>query len=191
MRAVVVYESMFGSTRRAAEAVGKGLAPVGEVVVVPVEEADAALEGGADLLVVGGPTHVHGLSRPRTRESAAAMVDKAGSTLALDEHARGKGLREWLPAASATAGLGAAFDTRIAFPLSGHASKAIRRGLRRRGYTMAAPPESFLVGEESALQPGEEERAKAWGERLGSDLTARAGTAGRSDRRRSLHRARP
>lgn len=191
MRAVVVYESMFGSTRRVAEAVGEGLGPVGEVVVVSVEEADAALEGGVDLLVVGGPTHVHGLSRPRTRASAAAMADKAGSALALDEHARGPGLREWLPAAPATAALGAAFDTRIRFPLSGHASRAIGRRLRRRGYVMAEAPESFLVGDENALQPGEEERARAWGERLGHDVTTRAGRAGRSGRRRSLHRARP
>ena len=191
MRAVVVYESMFGSTRRVAEAVGEGLGDVGEVVVVPVEDADAALDGGADLLVVGGPTHVHGLSRPRTRASAVAMADKPGSNLALDEHARGRGLREWLPAAPPAAGLGAAFDTRIAFPLSGHASKAIGRQLRRRGYAMAEPPESFLVGDENVLQPGEEERARAWGERLGHDVADRAGSEGRSGRRRSPRRARP
>jgi len=43
MRAVVVYESMFGNTHAIADAIGKGigqgLEPVDSVVVVPVVEA--------------------------------------------------------------------------------------------------------------------------------------------------------
>ena len=70
MRAVVVYESMFGNTHAIADAIGKGLEPVDNVVVVPVVEAGRERLGDADLLVVGGPTHFHGMSRTRTRKGS-------------------------------------------------------------------------------------------------------------------------
>jgi flavodoxin len=74
MRALIVYESMFGNTRQIAEAVAEGLraghdaAPV-EVGLVEVGEAPATV-ADVDLLVVGGPTHALGMSRPETRQSA-------------------------------------------------------------------------------------------------------------------------
>jgi flavodoxin len=68
MRAVVVYESLFGNTRRIAEAIAEGSRsqqPPADVACVPVTEVTAAIVGGADLLVVGGPTHMRGLARAR------------------------------------------------------------------------------------------------------------------------------
>ncbi len=64
MRAVIVYESMFGNTHAIADAIGEGLEPKLEVVVVPLAEAGRERLGDADLLVVGGPTHFHGMSHP-------------------------------------------------------------------------------------------------------------------------------
>ncbi len=63
MRAVVVYESMFGNTHEVAERIASGLAARYEVTVLPVGEAIAQILPDIDLLVVGAPTHVHGLSR--------------------------------------------------------------------------------------------------------------------------------
>ena len=57
MRTVIVYESMFGTTHAIADAVGKGLEPMLEVVVAPLGEAGRERLGDADLLVVCGPTH--------------------------------------------------------------------------------------------------------------------------------------
>jgi flavodoxin len=54
MRAVIVYESMFGNTHAIADAIGNGLEPMLEVVVVPLAEAGRERLGDADLLVVGG-----------------------------------------------------------------------------------------------------------------------------------------
>jgi flavodoxin len=68
MRAVVVYESMYGNTHLVAGAIGAGLGTVFDVCVVPVSEASAAVLDGADLVVVGGPTHAHGMSRSLTGE---------------------------------------------------------------------------------------------------------------------------
>lgn len=62
MRALVVYEPMYGNTRVIAGHVAEGLRPTHEVTVVPVGQATEELVARADLLVVGGPTHMHGVS---------------------------------------------------------------------------------------------------------------------------------
>ena len=55
MRAVIVYESMFGNTHVIADAIAKGLEPLDNVVVVPVAEAGRERWGDADLLVWAVP----------------------------------------------------------------------------------------------------------------------------------------
>ena len=92
-----------------------------------VQHSDIA---GADLLVVGGPTYIHGMSRKITRE--AALRD-AGSQpergLEVDPSSAGTGLREWFDAMETMSGKAAAFDTRLdkAELLTGQASKKIAR----------------------------------------------------------------
>ena len=113
MRAVIVYESMFGNTHAIADAVGKGLEPMLEVVVVPLAEAGRERLGDADLLVVGGPTHFHGMSRPRTRKWAAAIAQKPSNDLVLDRDAEGPGVRDWLASLGHGHTKVAAFDTRF------------------------------------------------------------------------------
>jgi menaquinone-dependent protoporphyrinogen IX oxidase len=76
MRAVVVYESMFGNTRKVAEAIGAGLRSFGNVEVAPVGAVTPKLLADVDLPVVGGPTHAWDLSRPPTRQSAVATAHK-------------------------------------------------------------------------------------------------------------------
>ena len=49
-----------------------------------------------DLLVVGGPTHVHSLSTERTRKAASDAAVKPSSGLILEPSATGPGVREWL-----------------------------------------------------------------------------------------------
>ena len=67
MRAVIVYESMYGNTHAVANSVAEGLRDEAcDVTVVPVGRATEELTGHCDLLVVGGPTHMHGLPRPST-----------------------------------------------------------------------------------------------------------------------------
>ncbi|MDQ7908269.1 flavodoxin domain-containing protein [Phytohabitans sp. ZYX-F-186] len=175
MRALVVYESMYGNTHRIAEAIGEGLAEGFQVDVVPVEHAGAGLVEAADLLVVGGPTHAHSLSRAGTRASAAAEARKPGSTLILDPAAEGPGLREWLDAPLVTQARAAAFDTRMDAPavLTGRAAKGIARRLRQRGLELVGEPESFLVTKQNHLEPQEVGRAREWGRQLVGSLTPR------------------
>jgi hypothetical protein len=165
MRAVVVYESMFGNTHRVAGAIGDGIAEVMAVTVASVSDATAALIEGVDLVVVGGPTHVHGMSLARTRDQAQKMAADSGGELHLDDDAPGIGVREWLECLPAVDAMAAAFDTRTNIPrlLSGAASGRIDHALRRRGLRVVATPMSFLVDTSNHLESSELARARAWG----------------------------
>jgi hypothetical protein len=169
MRAVIVYESMFGNTHAVAEAIGEGLEVDYEVDVAPVAKATRELLEGASLLVVGGPTHAHGMSRSRTRRWAVAMARKPGSAFTLESGAEGPGLDQWFASLGHLHTRAAAFDTRLdgLALCTGRASKVIYRRLRRHGLEMAARPESFIVTKDNQLAQGEESRARRWGEQLG------------------------
>jgi len=185
VRAVIVYESMFGNTHAIADAVGKSLEPMLEVVVVPLAEAGRERLGDADLLVVGGPTHFHGMSRSSSRKWAAGMAQKPGNDLVLDRDAEGPGVRDWLASLGNGDTKVAAFDTRFngLAGFTGRASKAISRKLRKRGFEVVAKPESFLVDSKHHLQPGEETRAQEWGKRLAASVVPGGATdAARSER---------
>jgi hypothetical protein len=174
MQAVVVYESMFGNTHVIADAIGAGLSDTFDVVVVPVAQADAAQVSDADLVVVGGPTHVHGMSRASTRLGAAQQAQEPGSGVTMEPYASGEGVRDWLASIGASRGHGmaAAFDTRVKGPaaLTGRASKGISHALRRQGYELISDPQSFLVTKRNTLVEGEEDRARDWGAALADKL---------------------
>ena len=176
MRAVIIYESMYGNTHAIAEAIGRGLAREHEVSVVGVAEATPELLDGAALIVAGGPTHVHGMSRAQSRKAAVDAAHKDGSGLTLEAHAQGPGLRDWFGTVGRIHGCGAAFDTRLNGPaaFTGHASKAIAKLLDRHGLTEIAPAQSFLVTKDNQLMPGEEDRAEQWGRELAAKLPAAA-----------------
>ena len=168
MRALVVYESMYGNTHRVADAIAVGLAAGGvDATAEVVGAVDAGAAASADLLVVGGPPHVHGMTRQSTRHAAAEAAGKPDSGLTMEPDAEGAGLREWFDGLDGSEGRAAAFDTRIrrSALLTGRASKGIARRLRHLGRQLVAEPESFFVSED-ALEPGEEDRARQWGERL-------------------------
>jgi len=169
MRALVVYESMYGNTRAVASNVADGLRATHEVTLVFVAAATRELVAGADLLVVGGPTHMHGLSSAGSRRIAAQAAAKEGSELSLDPDAGGPGLRDWLKGAGHGHALAAAFDTRFdGAPLTtGRASRGICRLLDRHGYRVIAAPESFLIDRQNKLLDGELSRAHRWGAALG------------------------
>jgi Flavodoxin domain len=176
MKALVIYESMYGNTHLIASAIADGLRPHGEVTVVAVDDVDSELVESADVIVVGGPTHAHGMSRASTRKAAVEAADKEGSDLVLDRDDHTLGLREWFESSSRLDKNAAAFDTRVDLPVSltGRASKGIARELRRRGATLISEPRSFLVTKDNRLEPHEEARARDWGAQLGVVANAMA-----------------
>jgi hypothetical protein len=171
VRAAVVYESMYGNTRTIAEALGDGLRSRFETSVVPVEMATPDLIATADVIAVGGPTHMHALSRPASRKTA---VESAGRrSLTVDASAGGPGLREWFTALGPHPdAIGLAFDTRLASPasLTGRAARGIARRLRRCSFREVRDAGSFLVDKDNTLIAGETEKAAAWGRAFARDL---------------------
>jgi hypothetical protein len=173
MKAVVVFESMFGSTRQIAEAISDGLGQSYSVKTIGVIEAEKNECEGSDLVVVGGPTQAWGMSRPSTRRGAPLHVSDPDNDLVLEPGADwGPGVREWIASLDPMTAKAAAFDTRISSPalLTGRASKSIGRQLVRHGLTLIAPPESFLVDKKSHLLPGELDRARVWGADLATKV---------------------
>jgi flavodoxin len=172
MRAVIIYESMYGNTHLIAEAIARGLQPGNDVAAVPVAKATRELLDGTDLVVAGGPTHVHGMSKAATRKAAVDQAHKKADQPALDADAEGPGLRDWFGSVGHMSTCAAAFDTRLASPavFTGRASKGIARLLERHGLTLITQPESFLVTTGNTLQLGEEGRAQEWGEALAAQM---------------------
>jgi hypothetical protein len=164
VRALVVYESMYGNTERIAVAITEGVGP--EAIAVEVGAAPGVVPPEVDLIVLGGPTHGHGMSQPQSRASGTERADRPVPST-------GDGIREWLasvrvdrPVAFAT------FDTRIKGPklLWGSAADAAK-ALSARGLKPVMPAVSSIVGGPTGspydrLAPSELERARGLGRRL-------------------------
>ncbi|MFD5467212.1 flavodoxin family protein [Kitasatospora sp. NPDC127059] len=173
MHTVIVYESMYGNTREIAEAIAEGVhraAPGAAVDCLPVAEADADLTRSADLLVVGGPTHMHGMSSGLSRRmAAAAEAHKEGREAAAAEAretVEGPGLRAWFHGLPQTepGTHAAAFDTRVDMPRAGGAANGIAHRLSGHHYDLVVEPEGFIVEDnDGPLRAGELDRARAWG----------------------------
>jgi hypothetical protein len=143
-----------------ARSIADGMSLDGAIVdLTQVAEAPADLSN-VNLLIVGGPTHAFGMTRPKTRRAAIEQGARGGVET---------GVREWLEALQSPkmAIEAACFDTRIRKPfVVGSAARAIRRRLRRLGMTVA-PAMSFTVtGTPGPLAPDELERAREWGRAL-------------------------
>jgi len=164
MRALVVYETIWGNTGALAEATAEGLrgsAGVERVDLVAAAEAPAAIDPEIDLVVVGGPTHAFSMSTVSSRSNARQQ----GAT-----EIPARGIREWIdgltPPSSAVAV--ATFDTRTVKPrLPGSAAKKAMKALVAKGFRPVDSPKTFGVhGYSGPTADGELERARAWGATL-------------------------
>ena len=170
MKALVVYESMWGNTEKVARAVADGLggARVAECHDVTPDEL-----GDLDLLVVGGPTHAFSMTRASTRRDAHRQGAPAGD----DD----RGIREWLDSLPPRLEVPVAtFDTRVlkARSLPGSAAKAADKELRHHHHGRVLDRSSFYVLDvDGPLADGELVRAEGWGAELG-DRVAQLGQKG-------------
>jgi hypothetical protein len=171
---------MFGNTRDVALAIAEGLGTRVAVDVTEVGDAPAVLPPDVAMVVIGAPTHAHGLTTPSSREDAAR---RAGDRLV----SRGIGVREWLGGLRPSGGPvpAAVFDTRIKGPglLWGSAAKSAEKLLAEAGLRIVGSPRSFLVGGPTGpmfdrLEDGELDRAREWGTELASAAPAAAVRAG-------------
>ena len=168
MRSIVVYESMFGNTHEVAERIAANLEELGEVRVEATKNITPSETANVQLLVVGGPTHLHGMSSNASRKSAQQTASEDPS-IDLDDEFGGPGLRGWIRGLPEGEGhFCAAFDTRAHKPevLTGSAARGIARRLRHHGYVELLEHESFVLDGNGPIHADELERAHEWGRAL-------------------------
>ncbi len=143
-KALVIYHTQFGNTEKIARALASGMSEQGldvDCVKVDAVQIDALPE--YNLLVIGGPTHGFGMSRPmKAFIEALERMDLRGKKAF-------------------------AFDTKNRSRLWGSAAKGIEKRLKNVGMDIVAPSSSAIVkGLKGPLQDGMEEKFH----RLGAEL---------------------
>ena len=171
MKHLIVYESMYGNAHAVADAIAAGLG--GRSRSGP--STITTVSGDVDLLVVGGPTHMHGLTSAMSRKAAVSAAEEDAVTVepgATEE----PGLREWLRGLEGTGLRAAAFDTRAdaRAALTGSAARGIARRLRRRGCDVVDSQKLPRRRSEGPLEDGELDRAREWAAGLASALAPSA-----------------
>ena len=164
MTVTVVYESLFGNTRKVAEAISDGVReafPYAHVECVAVGKASEELIRSTNLLIVGGPTHLWRMTTDSSRKRHISRAKKAQAKgeppHELEPEAEGPGLRDWfyqLPPAKRCHT--AAFDTRrgsvrrpggachgIARKLEGHDYELVRNSGIRQYHSGWQTPNAF------------------------------------------------
>jgi hypothetical protein len=160
MKAVVVYESLWGNTAAIARAIAEGIGP--EARALSTAEATATAIADANLIVAGAPVLAFSLPSEKMRENLRANPGRAPTAPDLSHPS----MRSWLDALPQGHGRSAAFETRIWWSPGG-ATAAIGRGLERAGYHPVAKAHRFMVkGAYGPLRDGELERARLWGTEL-------------------------
>ena len=146
MKALIVYDSVYGNTEKIARAIAAALTPSGEVKVLRPGEVNPSELESVDLLIVGSPTQ-GGRPTPAIQDFLNKVSEPAI-----------KGINV------------AAFDTRFSTKLVaifGYAAGKIADSLKRKGGTLILPPEAFFVkSKEGPLKEGELERAAGWAKRI-------------------------
>jgi len=148
MKALVIYDSVYGNTEKVAKAIGEALGEGAEVT--QADQVDPAKLGSLDILIVGSPTHG---GRP-TKPISSLLGKIESSTL------QGTTV--------------AAFDTRSPkrwVKIFGFAAPRIEGKLKKKGGKPAKEPEGFFVDDtEGPLSEGELERSAGWAKGIPGSL---------------------
>ena len=160
MKAVVVYESLWGNTAAIARAIADGLGPGAEALTTDAASAEAVAE--ADLIVAGAPVLGFSLPSDQMLEGVARSERDAPTPPDLSHPS----MRSWLDSLPRGTGRAAAFETRIWWSPRG-ATGDIESRLKKSGYRTIANAEKFIVKDKyGPLREGEMERARLWGKEL-------------------------
>ena len=160
MKAVVVYESLWGNTAAIARAIAEGLGPGTEALTTDAASTEAVAK--ADLIVAGAPVLGFSLPSDQMLESVARSERDAPTPPDLSHPS----MRSWLDSLPRGTGRAAAFETRIWWSPRG-ATGDIESRLKRAGYHTIAKAQKFVVKDKyGPLREGEVERARQWGKAL-------------------------
>ena len=164
MKAIVVYESLWGNTAAIARAIAEGIGP--QAQALPTDQATSAAIADADLIVAGAPLLGFKLPDENMRANIGANPGKAPTPPDLSHPS----MRAWLETLPKGHAHVATFETRIWWS-PGSAAGAIERSLTGAGYSSVAKAQRFIVkGAYGPLREGELERARKWGAELAQAL---------------------
>ncbi len=164
MKAVVVYESLWGNTAAIAHAIAEGIGP--EVPALSTAEASGAAIADADLIVAGAPVLGFQLPSDKMREGIRSNPGDAPSPPDLSHPS----MRSWLEALPEGHAGFATFETRISWSPGG-ATSGITHGMERAGYRSVGKAQRFIVkGKYGPLRDGELDRARLWGAKLATTM---------------------
>ncbi len=160
MKALVLFDSLFGNTERIAGCLAEGLREAGvEARCASIQNANVSGLAGYDLLAIGAPTQYLTASKPMKE---------------FLERLKGVDLGAY----------GFAFDTKLDSPLSGSAAKFIEKKLQEAGLKIIRPRRSAMVagqkGKQVALKTGMEELFRLVGKEIGAvleEMPQKAGVA--------------
>lgn len=151
MKILIIYDSVFGNTRKIAQAIQTALSFLGEVDLVQVGDMTLEQLTGVEFLFVGSPTRQF-KATPATTQFLDSIPENVLNHVKM-----------------------AIFDTRLSpadtksgmftlvAKLFGYAAKPMADLLVKKGGTLVVPPEGFIVKDsEGPLKEGEIERAGEW-----------------------------
>lgn len=160
MKAVVVYESLWGNTATIARAIAEGIGPEARALTTDAASAEAIAD--ANVIVAGAPVLGFSLPSDQMRESVARSERDAPTPPDLSHPS----MRSWLDSLPRGTGWAAAFETRIWWSPRG-ATGDIESRLNKAGYRTVAKAAKFVVKDKyGPLREGEVERARQWGKQL-------------------------
>lgn len=149
MKALVVYDSLYGNTEKIAKAIGVAIAS--EVKVLRPGEVNPSDLASLDLLIVGSPTQT-GKETSELKEFLSKIPANGLKNVSV-----------------------ASFDTRLGTRLAkllGYADGHIADILKDKGGRLAVPSEGFIVkGQKGPLKEGELERAALWAKEIVRSLS--------------------
>lgn len=154
MKALVVYDSVYGNTEKIARAIASALGGPGDVQISRASNVSPEQLKGVELTVVGSPTQGFRATKSVSDfiESIPQDVLKGIKVAAFDTRIAGK-----------EAGAGVRFIAK----LGGFAAPRIAEVLKKKGSDLLVPPEGFAVKDrEGPLAEGELERAMAWAKQI-------------------------
>ena len=154
MKALIIYDSVYGNTEKIARAIAGAMTPSDGVKVLRVGEANPSELESIDLLIVGSPTH-RGRPTPAIQEFISKIPANALRNI------RATSFDTRILAKDRGVGI------RILLGVVGYAAGRIADSLKGNGGYLATPPEGFIVeGNEGPLKEGELERAASWAKEI-------------------------
>jgi flavodoxin I len=150
MKALVVYDSLYGNTEKIAKAIGEAI----EAKTLKVSEANLSELASFNLLIVGSPVQGGRATKAvqdflgKIPANALKNVNIASFDTRFSPKEKGFGIR-------------------ILIKVFGYAAGRIAQSLQSKGGHLVTQPEGFIVeGKEGPLREGELERAAQWGKEI-------------------------